>query len=623
MRDHSVFNDRRLVFNGVHGRTGAYLLPPMSVADLARAARGQTLTSAELDDIEAKRSQEGIHHRGPVEGIDPDDLGQTGWAVIFPFAEPRSEQAKRQAAIREALSPLLDLRRSQATQRSERHYRELVDMSEAYRPGETKQQFLTRLGVGPGPADPRYLPYYLLLVGSPEEIPYSVQYQLDVQYAVGRIHFDRIDEYAHYARSVVDAELGAMSRPQRAAFFGVEHPDDEATALSRRLLVEPLAAHVTSTHASWQVSSLLGEQATKARLGALLGDDVPALLFTASHGIGFDNEDSRQREHQGALVCQDWQGSGSPTGPDVYFAGDDLVQGADLRGLIAFHFACFSAGTPRQDEFWRWRSEQPRQLAPGSFVARLPQRLLSRPGGGALAAVGHVERAWASSFLQLDPADGSVGHPSLAAFESALTSLITGRRLGHAMEYFGARYAEMASDLAERIRSIEQFDERPDEYAMANLWIAATDARNYTVVGDPAVRLATAGQPRAPRAPRPPDVRPASAVVQQAEPQALLSPPVPPVSVDALTQDLAAHLLQVLRQSMAVEIVTRLGPEPHAPVARTRITLEGNTEVHLPVRDGEIDERLWAIHAELLRETHASRRELWRLARALLASRKN
>src|SRR6185295_7716528 len=101
-------------------------------------------------------------------------LDQAGWGVIFPF-EPKQ-------GIREALGELLALRKEQAGDL----YRECT-----YRTDEGKNEFLTRHKAAPGAAVPKRLPYYLLIVGSPDEIPYSFQYQLDVQYAVGRIHFNQ------------------------------------------------------------------------------------------------------------------------------------------------------------------------------------------------------------------------------------------------------------------------------------------------------------------------------------------------------------------------------------------------------------------------------------------------
>ena len=107
-------------------------------------------------------------------------------------------------AIYEALSPLLKLRKQQAGER----YREYVGpaayrSAAAGRTAESKQDFLGRNGAGPGPVDPQVVPCYLLIVGDPDSISFQFQYRLDVQYAVGRIHFDCVAEYAAYAESVV------------------------------------------------------------------------------------------------------------------------------------------------------------------------------------------------------------------------------------------------------------------------------------------------------------------------------------------------------------------------------------------------------------------------------------
>jgi hypothetical protein len=134
----------------------------------------------------------------------------------------------------------------------------------------------------------------------------------------------------------------------------------------------------------------------QANLGRLLGGDrTSALLFTASHGMGFPLGDPRQLPHQGALLCQDWLGPGAerPISPDHYFSADDVSADARLLGLLAFHFACYGAGTPRMDEFARQAFKKPTPIAPHAFVLRLPQKLLGHPKGGALAVVGHVERA--------------------------------------------------------------------------------------------------------------------------------------------------------------------------------------------------------------------------------------
>jgi hypothetical protein len=489
--------------NGIDGSTGAYLTPPLTAAQIATLALGGGLPAAELRELQDK-AQTSIDTPFPmIEGADAGDLAQAGWAVVFPAAAPGSAEARRQAEIREALAPLLALRREQAGRVREQRYREYIDRDgdasgegHGYRPGETKQQYLARLGAGPGPANPDKVPYYLLLVGSPAEIPYRIQYQLDVQYAVGRLYFDTVDEYAIYARSVVEAETGRVARPARATFFGVANPGDTATELSLAYLVEPLASAAADRLAGrdMAVERVLGEQATRGRLGDIWRD-APAFLFSACHGMGFPAGDARQQALQGALLCQDWGGPGTRLERSHYFAAEDLDPRSDLRGMIAMCFACFGLGTPGREDFTQRGlrpiagKSQARAIAPHDFVARLPQRMLANPGGGALAVIGHVDRAWSSSFLWIDARGQRETQAHLDVFESTVAGILAGKRVGYALEHFNLRHAELSSDLATRIEEMQHYDVAIDENEIAQLWILRNDARNYALLGDPAVRL--------------------------------------------------------------------------------------------------------------------------------------
>ncbi len=382
-----------LVFNGIDGATGDYLLPPMSQEALAAVAQGETLDETHLRELRSWYRHISQTRQGPKEGVDPTRLEESGWGIIF-----AAEEEEQVPALKAALDELLKHRSCQAGD----YYREYSG-PDGVLPGESKAAFLARHGMGPGPADPERVPYYLLVVGDPETIPYRFQYQLGVQYAVGRIHFETLEEYAHYARSVVTAESGKLSLPCQAAFFSVLNPDDPATEYSTRDLVRPLASVMAEQHPGWNVRAVLAQEATKAQLARLLGgDETPALLFTASHGMGFPLGDARQLCHQGAFLCQDWPGPRQwrePVPEDFYLASDDIGSGARLRGLISLHFACFGAGTPRLDSYAQRALKEPVAIAPRAFVAELPRRLLGHPKGGALAVVGHVDRTWGYSFL--------------------------------------------------------------------------------------------------------------------------------------------------------------------------------------------------------------------------------
>lgn len=473
-------SDKRFFFNGIDGVTGRYLQPPLSPAEVLDLARRERLDPALSRRLEEKvNRQEGIGQdkKRVFEG-NARNLEETGWGVIF---APGMER------IRSELRPLLDLRRDQATQdgRSDYFREDFV-----YRPGETAKEFLLRHGVRPdAAADPdRGVPYYLLLAGDPETLPYSFQYELDVNYGVGRIHFEKPEQYGQYARSVVAAE----ARPRfsrQVGLFGVRNEDDPSTSQTAEGLIEPLARGLLGPKLAmnWKVDKWVGPQATWEQLASLLGGkETPALLFTASHGLGFPSEDERQIARQGGLICQDWPGPKSPEGVlrEHYFIAEDLADDAKVHGMIAFLYACHSAGTPDRDSYYdRENVGAPRRIADRPFVSRLCQRLLSHPNGGALAVIGHVDRAWTSSFAGTEKGEGADN------YRNCLRRLLDGHRVGWAKEVFDLAHALLTTEIARQLEDQHSWGEL-DLESFAEAWLESNDARNFVVFGDPAVKLA-------------------------------------------------------------------------------------------------------------------------------------
>lgn len=416
-------------------------------------------------------------------GIDSNDLDQAGWGIMYSPAVSKE--------IKEALQPLLDHRKAQAEPFV------IFDGPTGYQPGDKAKDWLKRRGVRMDVVNPENgIPFYMLLVGPPDEMSFEFQYSLDIYWAVGRLWFDTPEEFRLYAESVIRYETStAVPTVRKCAFFATEHDFDDATQLFIRQVAKPLCEEPDGSPSRlWKrvkfgLQSYLGEKATRSALaGILRGADggTPALLMSGTHGLECPLGDPRQLEVQGAVVCQDWTGYGEIR-PEHWFGASEVPSDARMSGVVHFFFACYGGGTPEYDNYDRL-SGQPRQIASKPFFSRLPQRMLAHPGGGALAVLAHIERAWAYSF------QGQRRGPQVQGFRDVIGRLMRGERIGQATDMFNLRWAALSTELAEmqedRARGADL-----STTTLGNLWISRDDARNYMILGDPAVRLRVEDMP--------------------------------------------------------------------------------------------------------------------------------
>ena len=398
---------------------------------------------------------------------DPNDLTRAGWAVVFPGTKDCKD-------LKAALKPLLDLRQGQCGALFK-----IFEGAEGYHPGDTAEKWLKRVPrrLDLRTVDPKKgVPYYVMLVGSAEEIPFEFQYRLDSYWAVGRIYFEKLEEYKAYAENVKAAE-GKKSN-KTVGIAATRHPADEATQSMHDFVAQPLVKVVEDQ--GFQTLTLLKRTATKANMLELLSGKrggQPSVLFTGSHGVRFGLGVPDQRIKQGAMLCDDFGALGNPAGPEHYLAESDLAN-ITFAPLIHFFFACYSAGCPKNDTYDHLPGAAERQLMDAPTVARLPQGMLSR---GALAVIGHIDRAWTCSFM-------GAGQPQIQEFQFVLEQLMAGVRIGQALDAFNRRWADLSIALTEMIKNRE-IPGQIDDDTLIGAWKARNDARNYVILGDPAVRL--------------------------------------------------------------------------------------------------------------------------------------
>ncbi|MGC4046454.1 MAG: C25 family cysteine peptidase [Armatimonas sp.] len=374
------------------------------------------------------------------------NLSRVRWGIVVPPAPLTTEEQAHLHALTDLIA------------RRETQQKKPVKRLE-YVPNDTPSSFLNRYDVDPGAMEVALVPYYLLLVGSPERIPWAFQVLLDAEYAVGRFWFEDVEDAKRYVERLIATEEHAATPPQNldTLFLAPRNPEDPATVSSHDNLTVPLLDRLTSPPT---LTRALDTDATRSRVDTwLTGRSTPGLFFGACHG--------KESDEVGSLMLQ---------GTDS-LASTDLPADLDLQGALFFVFACFSAGIPGAADLLPAEA-QALKLPPA--LALLPQKLLA---AGATAYIGHVNRAWDYSFL-----GSSRAKPQVGPFAEVWLQLAGGVPVGHALDYMNTRALLYLNSLnALRSRASTLTPEEKKQFT-EELW-TWHDARYYVIVGDPAARL--------------------------------------------------------------------------------------------------------------------------------------
>lgn len=325
------------------------------------------------------------------------------------------------------------------------------------------------------------VPHYLLIVGTPAQIPWKFQYRLQTDAFVGRLDLDEAG-LEHYVDALLGGWAGSRRDVAKPLLWAVDHGSDDITHLMRRSVAERM--HRAFLADGFDARLLSDGDARLDRLYDSLPGRAPAFVLTTSHGATFPLEDP------GALAAT----LGLPVDHDhALLDSTALLERWRPAGAIWYAHACCSAGAARPSEFeglFAPDSGLGRMLsavaAAGPCSAPLPRALLGgeQPLG---AFIGHVEPTF--DWTLRDPDTGQ-GMTESLVIDTLYRSLHAATRppVGMAMDGY---YEAVAGLLLDHHDAVRDYDEHlPGAESRARkAKLLAMDRLAMVVLGDPTVSL--------------------------------------------------------------------------------------------------------------------------------------
>jgi hypothetical protein len=344
---------------------------------------------------------------------------------------------------------------------------------------------------------------YILIIGSPSQVPLKFQSYLSTLLFVGRIDFDyNIENLKEYVQKVIRIEKSDETFVNKEVmFFATNHvtprggcPDP--TFYKYFHMEQPLAIKVRETESKGEyfkaIEDLVEEKATKEKLLAAVKTSKPCILNVTSQGLSLPNESEQlQKQLTGAIRCH---GDLADDFEKWLFTADDINYDQPfLEGGIFIEHADCGYGALAQSSY-AWLEDLgklgfPSKFAEEDFISAIPKKLIFHPKGP-LAFIGHVDIAL---FLSTQDGEAFVEEhwkKRVAPISDALVEMMHAMPVGYALKPLNALRSILNSEII-RMQNTQPEDPTEDEFSkdIIDRRLRNTEAENYMIFGDPATHV--------------------------------------------------------------------------------------------------------------------------------------